>query len=327
MTVTGPGPASKIEIGERIAERPLVAPNSSGLNFKFFAGDGYELGGTLFETAENSNPPIVAVFAGGGGVPASRYRHFAKFLAEAGIPVLTFDYRGIGASRPLTLRGFPASAEDWSEFDCGGAISWLRARYPNAELVGIAHSIGTLIIGGATSISELGRLIFIGAHTGYYGDYLPKHRLPMRFLWHTVMPALTRIFGYFPARLLGLGEDIPAGVAMQWAARRTPDLRPERTAPNASRARGMLARYAEIRVPALALSFSDDAFATPAGTRRLLACYPGVLARFELIVPGSKGLSRIGHFGFFRLGAEARLWPMVLSSIEAIGHKPLLSTT
>jgi predicted alpha/beta hydrolase len=284
-----------------------------GVKVKVPALDGYELGGTLFEMAGDSNPTSAVVFAGGGGIPASAYRHFAAFLAASGIPVLTFDFRGIGASRPRKLRGFSASVEDWSEFDCGGAINWMRARHPCAELVGIAHSVGTLIIGGAPTIGELGRLVFIGAHTGYYGDYLARHRLPMRLLWHVVMPMLTRRFGYFPARLLRLGEDIPAGVALQWAARRTPELRPEATNPDSSRARGMLARYAEIRVPTLAISFSDDAFATEAGARRLLASYPGLDAGHELIEPGAAGLSKIGHFGFFRRDAEARLWPVVLA--------------
>ena len=49
----------------------------------------------------------------------------------------------------------------------------------------------------------------------------------MAVLWHGVMPLVTRVVGYFPAQILGLGEDIPAGVAMQWAARTGPELCPE----------------------------------------------------------------------------------------------------
>ena len=95
----------------------------------------------------------------------------------------------------------------------------MRARYPRAELAGVAHSIGTLVIGGAPNVGEFSRLVFIAAHTGYYGDYAKRHRIPMAVMWHMVMPALTRAFGYFPARMLRLGENIPAGMAMQWAAR------------------------------------------------------------------------------------------------------------
>ena len=290
---------------------------STGAHVKFLGLDGYVLGGVHFEATGDSEPSIAVILAAGGGIPARRYRHFASFLASSGIPALTFDYRGIGMSRPRSLRGFEAKAEDWSESDCGGAIAWMRARYPRAELTGIAHSIGSFIVGGAPNVGELSRFVFIAAHTGYYGDYAQHHRIPMALLWHVVMPALKHLFGYFPARLLGLGEDIPAGMALQWAARRTPDLRPEATDPEASRARAMLARYDEIKVPVFALSFADDAFATEAGARRLLAVYPGVASRFECVNPVSVGLSKVGHFGFFRQDANERLWPLVLAELRA----------
>ena len=286
------------------------------LRITFPALDGYELAGVHFDSTMDSAPPVAVVFASGGGIAARRYRHFASFLASNGIPVLTFDYRGIGLSRPRRLRGFRASAEDWSEWDCGGAIAWMRTRYPNANLVGIAHSISSLIIGGAPNVGECSRLVFIAAHTGYFGDYSKRHRIPMAVLWHAVMPALTHLFGYFPARMLGLGEDIPAGMALQWAARRTPDLRPEATNPDASRARKMLSRFGEIKVPIYALSFADDAFATEAGTRRLLSVYSASAARYECIRPTSVNLPRIGHFGFFRRDAEATLWALVLAHLR-----------
>jgi predicted alpha/beta hydrolase len=279
-----------------------------GIPLTFPALDGFKLGGVLFEPNPQSQARLAVVMAGGGGIPARRYRHFASFLAASGIAVLTFDYRGIGLSRPRSLRGFKATAEDWSEWDCSGAIAFMRTKYPDIELVGIAHSISSLIVGGAPNVGEFSRLVFIAAHTGYYGDYLAKHRIPMALLWHVVMPVM--------ARMLGLGEDIPAGMALQWAARRTPELRPEATDSSGSRARAMLARYADIRIPALALSFSDDAFATDAGTRRLLAMYPNLNVRHEKVSAEPLGLTGIGHFGFFRPSAEALLWPMIISYLR-----------
>lgn len=298
------------EIGSSIEAR------LAGIPVKLPALDGYELGGIHFEPEGDSDPLIAVVIASGGGIPARRYRHFASFLASSGIPVLAFDYRGVGLSRPRSLRGFHATAEDWSEFDCGGAIQWMRTRYPRAELVGIAHSISTVVIGGAPNVGELSRLIFIAAHTGYYGDYRKRHRIPMALLWHGVMPALTRIFGFFPARMLRLGEDIPAGIALQWAARRTPELRPEATDRDGLRARSMLARYGEIKVPTLSISFTDDAFATEAGTQRLLALYPSLDVRYESIGPASIGIASIGHFGFFRRESGPLLWPRVLAYLQ-----------
>jgi predicted alpha/beta hydrolase len=290
-----------------------------GIELTFPALDGYELGGIHFEPHGDLVPRVAVVIATGAGIAAFRYRHFAGFLAASGIPALVFDYRGVGLSRPRSLRGFKVTAEDWSEGDCGGAIAWMRARYPDAKLAGVAHSIGSLIIGGAPNLGECAQLIFIAAHTGYFGDYGNGRRIPMALLWHGVMPLLTHVFGYFPASLLRLGEDIPAGIALQWAARRTPELRPEATDVDASRARAMLARFSRVKVPIHALWFSDDAFATAAGTRRLLAVFSGVEAEYECIEPASVGMATIGHFGFFRRDAEATLWPQVLSCLQLSG--------
>src|SRR5439155_6776181 len=148
-----------------------------------------------------------------------------------------------------TLRGFSAIVEDWSQYDCDGAIAWMRTRYPAAQLTGVAHSVGALLFGGADHSAELARYAFIGPHTGYWRDYRPRHRLPMALLWHGVMPALTRAWGYFPASWLGLGDDIPAGIALQWAARRTPQVDPSALGHSAdeARQRRVLARFREGR--------------------------------------------------------------------------------
>jgi predicted alpha/beta hydrolase len=285
---------------------------------RFPALDGYELGGTLFEPVGGGQPKHAVVFNCGGGVPAAVYRRFANFLASQGISVLTYDYRGIGASRPEKLRGFVATAEDWSESDCGGAISWLGARFPSAVRIGVAHSIGAMLLCGAPNVVELSGFVFIAPHTGYFADYRPRYRAPMAVLWHVVMPILTRLFGYFPGRLLGLGEDIPAGLAMQWAARWSPNLRPEATARNVKRARAMMARYKYVSGPAISLTFADDAFATERGCKRLLAMFPRLTAHCQLINPPTIGLKRLGHFGYFRPGSGLQLWRLLIQQLMAL---------
>ena len=101
----------------------------------------------------NVQPHHAVVFATGGGIRADVYRHFLSYLASHGMAVLAFDYRGIGESRPPRLRDFAAGFEDWAEYDAGGAIAWMAARYPTACLTGMGHSIGALMIGA----SELAR--------------------------------------------------------------------------------------------------------------------------------------------------------------------------
>jgi predicted alpha/beta hydrolase len=286
---------------------------------RFRTQDGYELAGTLHSSGSDRAAAKVAVVHCGAGIPASRYARFADFLAGRGIPALTYDYRGIGLSRPASLRGFPATLEDWAQYDCTAAIGWLRSRFPKAEISGIAHSIGCLLLGAAENAAEQARLVMIGGHTGYCGDYGRRYRLPMTLLWHGIMPAVTRLVGYFPGRRLGLGEDVPARIALQWAARRSPELRPAGTEPDALRTQRLLERCAALQRPALLVSISDDAFATPSGIRRLTGYYPKLDPLTQLrLTPADAGVSRIGHFGFFTRRAGAALWPLLLAQLQAM---------
>lgn len=294
----------------------LVSEPCDVAQVRLRALDGYELGGSLFTPRSAPSPRRVAVLHCGVGIPAVRYRRFARYLAGTGVPVLTYDYRGIGHSRPASLRGFRASIEDWAEYDLAGAIAWLRERFPRAEMTGIAHSFATLLVGGARNSAEQARLVLVGAHTGYCGDYLKRYRVPMTAVWHGVMPALTMLLGYFPARRLGLGEDLPAKVALQWAGRRSPELRPAGTGPGYERLQNLLDRCAALQRPALLVSISDDAFATAAGTRRLLSYYPRLFPlQFIEFTPADAGVDHIGHFGFFGRNAGTALWPRLLAKL------------
>jgi len=295
---------------------PLVAEPCDVAQVRLRALDGYQLGGVLFTPRSAAPARRSAVLHCGAGIAAVRYRRFARYLAGSGIPVLTYDYRGIGHSRPATLRGFRASFEDWAEFDGGGAIAWLRHRFPRAEMIGVAHSIASLLVGGAPNAGEQARLVMVGAHTGYYGDYRKRHRVLMTAVWHGLMPGLTLALGYFPARRLGLGEDLPAKIALQWAGRRSPELRPAGTAPGYERHQLLLDRCAALQRPATLVSITDDGFATAEGTRRLLSYYPRLFPLQHIqFTPHDAGVPRIGHFGFFGRNAGTVLWPRLLSHL------------
>jgi predicted alpha/beta hydrolase len=80
----------------------------------------------------------------------------------------------------------------------------------------------------------------------------------------------------------------------------------------------LLDRCAALRRPALLVSISDDAFATAAGVRRLMAYYPRLSPVQHLqFTPADAGVSRIGHFGFFRRQAGSVLWPRLIAQLDA----------
>lgn len=285
---------------------------------KFLARDGFELHGVIHAPEQIDSPGVAVVLNCGGGIPSVRYANFARYLAKEGIAVLTYDYRGIGKSRPSSLRGFRATVEDWSEHDCGGAIAFLKTRFRTSALVGVAHSIGAFLMGGAPNVDVLSRLVFVGAHTGYFGDYRPLYRWPMAILWHGIMPVVTHAMGYFPGRRLRLGDDIPRDIALQWSRRRSANPRVERnTRADSARSEAFFRRCALAAGSALVLGFTDDAFATAAGTSRFLAQFPAIEPLRLELAPKDVGLERIGHFGFFRRASESTIWPLALEYIRS----------
>ena len=280
------------------------------------ARDGFLLGARLFRREGQADAPDAAVFASGGGLSVVRYRHFLRYLAAEGIPVLAYDYRGVGLSRPARLRGFVAGLEDWAELDQAGAIDATRERYPAARVTSIAHSIGSLVAATAPNAESLSQLVFIGPHTGYWRDYARGWRFPMALTWHLAMPALTRAVGFFPGHALGLGDDLPRGFALQWAGRTTPAFNLGHD--DAARERGarLLASGIALGVPALVISFADDAFASERGVRRFLHAIPSAPVVRRHLEPGAG--AGYGHFGFFSRRHRAQ-WSIVSRFLAPAG--------
>jgi predicted alpha/beta hydrolase len=283
---------------------------------RILAGDGFELWGRLWFDPSSARPAYVALINPGAGIVAAYYERFAEFLAEAGFPTLVYDYRGIGRSRPRSLRGFAASVEEWGSKDCAAVLNWLARRFPGVARLVIGHSVGGFLTGFAENGQLINRMLLVGAHTGYWGDYAPGARLRMYCLWHVLMPAVTHVFGYFPGRRFGLLEDLPAGVAMQWASRRRPDfwwnLKSSEGKPDIARIKSILARFGAIRAQTLALRFADDPFATAVATERILSLYANCTSSTLEICPMSVTGQPIGHFGFFRSRFRSTLWQRAL---------------
>jgi predicted alpha/beta hydrolase len=273
--------------------------------------DGYTLGGTYFVSESILAPDLAIVINCGIGIASRHYRHFARFLASAGFSVLTYDYRGMGLSRPRTLKNFPATIEDWSEYDCTAATRWMSNQCASARLIGIGHSFGSLLFGGSRAASLVSEYVMICPHTGYYGDYGLKYRIPMSLVWHTVMPAITRLFGYFPARRLRLGDDLPKGVALQWGDRRTPT----NTVNPGDRLARIIEDSSRISAPAVLVTISDDSFGTAVGAARVRDYFPGLDFQSWSIRPADVGLRKIGHFGFFRRDSANTLWPQLVTRL------------
>ena len=289
--------------------------------FTLSATDGYPLSAELWTNNQSASPFVVALVNAGAGIGSAYYRRFAMFLAGANIPTVLYDYRGIGRSRPHSLRGFAASVEEWGSKDCAAALTWLGAQFPTAKRLVIGHSVGGFVTGFVTNGRLIDLMVLVGAHTGYWRDYAARARPGMYLLWHAIMPALTHLIGYFPGRRLHLLEDLPAGIALEWANRRRPEfwwnLRTQDGQVDRLRVNEIIERFLDIRAPTLALRFLDDAFATEAATIRVLALYKNCCPTQIAFGPHDVGGKKIGHFGFFRSRFQEALWPRVIDWITS----------
>ena len=96
----------------------------SGRPFDIRADDGTKLQAHEFEPG--GPPRSHVLIAGGLGIAQRFYAPFASWLAGRGHRVLTFDLRGMGASRApehrRSLRGLNADLLTWARQDFAAAV-------------------------------------------------------------------------------------------------------------------------------------------------------------------------------------------------------------
>jgi len=275
------------------------------------SSDGYPLVATVFRSLAHPVEQVVLI-AGAMGVRQIHYYDFAEFVAEPGCAVITFDYRGVGSSAPASLRGFEADLEDWGRRDLAAMIDYATTLFTGRRLSLVAHSVGGQLLGLAASAGAVSRVLALGSQSGYWRHWAGLYRWRVWLLWHVVIPLSTRLFGYFPARRLGLGEDLPRGVACRWAFwGRCPQYVIGRI--DAPSRLGYRQWQGRLR----ALTAEDDTFATEASVRAFIDFFPAARTEFGLLRPRDYGVPSIGHFGYFRATGTQRLWPSWLAWLRA----------
>ena len=78
-------------------------------NFTITTQDGYPLAARHYSA---DKPKANIILAGATGVPQAFYRRFAEYAATYGYNVITFDYRGIGRSKPADFKNFDIVEEN-----------------------------------------------------------------------------------------------------------------------------------------------------------------------------------------------------------------------
>ena len=281
----------------------------SARDFTVPAVDGFALSSRLFEPEGRAHGTVLINPA--TGVRKGYYRPFAEYLTERGWRVATFDNRGVGGSRPKSLRGFAARMQDWAQLDSEGVLRWIGHAFPQETVALVGHSFGGQALGLVPAARELRAAILVATQSGYWKHWSWLYRPRVLTLWYVLIPLVTSLLGYFPARRLGLGENLPAGVARQWARwGRHPDYLMRDDNPE------WRAGYEDLTLPILGLGLSDDSYAPRRAMAAILALYSNAAVEHRHIVPTERGLGRVGHFGFFRGRFRDTLWAEAADWLE-----------
>ncbi|AYG69530.1 MULTISPECIES: alpha/beta fold hydrolase [unclassified Rhizobium] len=299
-----------------MSEQAIPSTGASSLPISIPCRDGVVLGGHLWLTS--THRPIGSVIINPAtGVLARYYHRYAQFLAGHGFDVLTYDYRGIGQSRPQRMRGSGYRWRDWGERDFDAALLLMADHRRNGPLMVVGHSVGGFLPGLAESAPMIDRMLTVGAQYAWWGDYMPRRRAALFLKWHVAMPAITAFCGYFPGRRLGWLEDLPKGVANEWSFR---GRRFERSHPKAEREIA-LHRMAAVKAPILAVAVSDDELGTMPAIHRTLRYYTSAQRMSVLLKPADFGRDAIGHFGLFHDRHASGFWIDTLSWLRE-GRNP-----
>ncbi|HEY6134016.1 MAG TPA: alpha/beta fold hydrolase [Rubrivivax sp.] len=280
------------------------------------AADGYVL--TALRYPAHGAVDGHLVVAGATGVPQRFYRRFAEHASAQGFTTLTLDYRGIGLSRPASLKGFRMDYLDWARLDLAAAVDAMASDTPPLFMVG--HSFGGHAFGLLPNHDRVARFYTFATGAGWHGWMPPLEQLRVLVMWRLLGPLLTRWKGYLPWRLLGMGEDLPLNVYRQWKHWcRYPHYFFDDPA-----MAHVAESFAQVRTPIIAANALDDHWAPPRSRDAFMAGYPKAAWQAVDVDPRRAGLGPVGHMGYFRPAARP-LWDGVLDWFRL--HPPATTPT
>lgn len=268
------------------------------------ASDGYPLQAMRYPAAEPCQGHLIV--AGATGVPQRFYRRFALFAARQAVEVWTLDYRGVGLSRPTTLRGFRMNYLDWARQDLAALLDHVDA-LDHKPIWMVGHSYGGHAFGLLPGNARVQRFATFGTGAGWHGWMPPLERLRVRLMWQLLGPLIVASRGYLAWSLLNMGEDLPRDVFFQW--RRWCQL--PRYFFDDPECAHLADQFAQVRTPIRAINATDDKWAPPASRDAFMNAYTNAALERVTIDPAASGMDRIGHLGYFRPEAM-RLWQETL---------------
>lgn len=257
---------------------------------------------SYFAAAESEK---IILIAPATGVKKRLYTQFAQYMVAHGYSVITWDWSGIGDNLHGELKDCQIKMQDWAEQDLKGVIEYCQQHFADQQLFLVGHSFGGQALGLVENISAVQAICTVATQHGYWKNWPTSQQLKLAALWFGLIPGLTPLFGYFPSKKVGLGENLPKGVAQQWA---TWGRHPQ-----------YINRYAghqKMTQPILAFSIEDDFFAPQAAVFALHRQYQNCEVQYRHVHPEELNRKTLGHFGFFQKAECQVLWQEIVAFFD-----------
>ena len=269
--------------------------------------DHYSLAAHLFEP-QISNQKVLLINSA-TGVKQQIYFSVAQFFADHGFTVITYDYRGIGLSKPHKMRGFEASMRVWGTTDYKALTDYIKSNFEDYKKYCLGHSVGALILGMNPDSEIFEEFIFVGTQNAFVGNLRLKTKIEAYLGFGIVQPLFTLLLGYFPASWFGLGESLPSGSAFDWRI----------LILNKKSTNNLLEKSADfskkLRQKVLVIWAEDDAWLTEKGVKSLLEnTYANLRPTYRQIFTSESEKGEIGHVNFFR-SYNRKLWKILLDRL------------
>jgi predicted alpha/beta hydrolase len=269
--------------------------------------DHFDIVAHLF-MPEKSNDQFLLINSA-TGVKQHIYFSFAQYFSEMGFTVITYDYRGIGLSKPEKMNGFKASMRSWGAEDYKTLTKYIKIRFSKYKKYCLGHSVGALILGMNEDSEMFDEFIFVGTQNAFVGNLKFRTKIEAYLGFGIAQPLTTALLGYFPGNWFGLGESLPKNCAYDW---RTLIL-------NRKSTNGLLEKIDDysrnLTQKVFVIRAEDDVWLTKKGVESLLNdTYPNLKPTYRLIRTSESEKGEIGHVNFFR-SYNKKLWNIILNEL------------
>jgi len=257
-------------------------------------------------TPDQNNGSIVLINSA-TGVKQQVYFSFAQYLSGYGFTVITYDYSGIGLSKPEDLTRCSASMRTWGTEDYKAVTDYIKTHFQDYRKYLLGHSVGALIVGLNEDSVMFEEFAFVGAQNAFVGHLNWKTKIEACLGFGIAQPFFTSLMGYFPAQWFGLGESLPKNCAYDW---RILILNRKSTGALLKTAKDYSERLTQ---KTLVIRAEDDRWLTEKAVNSLLNdTYSHLKPVHRLIRTSESEAGKIGHVNFFR-SYNRKLWTIILN--------------